>query len=457
MKKIILFVSTLIAGFSSSAQLEGFENWTLNSVQTLDGYTTPVNDRGLEGALATYPVTDPVIGSLSIKLETILGAMGDTIFGYFIDGDPNTQSPGQQVTIGAVDSIVGYYKYNILAGDSAGILCMTTFSSTPSGGGVYYVTGSQPSWKRFAYYVGAPAADSLLLAGFTGDPLINFSGIPGSWIQFDKIQLKGPSGSMNVVNYSFENWSPVSWEEPTNWMTSNIWAIGEPVMPIVKTTDKHNGNFALQLSIVLNAQGDTLWGAATNGVWGQNGSSGGEPFSGSPTTVECYYKYAPAAGDNASLGIQFKQNGIIVGNYGNNFSNTTSSYTLWSQPISPITPDSVLISVWAGNQIGSQLKIDDINFIFPVGIAEGLTVEKMVAYPNPASDVLKIKFTIENENEVSIRLIDALGKELTSRSLGTLSAGIYRESFNTSNFSSGVYFIEFTLGNEKLVKRFAIK
>ena len=457
MKKILLSVSTIIFGFSSYAQYEGFENWTLDSVQLLDGYNTPANDRGIEGALAAYPVADPVIGALSIKLESILGIGGDTIFGFFIDGDPGSQSPGQEVTIGAVDSIVGWYKYDILAGDSAGILCMTTFLSSPSGGGVFYVTGSQATWKRFAYYVGAPAADSLLLAGFVGDPLNNFYGIPGSWIQFDNIQLKGPSGSMNVVNYSFENWSPVSWEEPTGWMTGNVWAIGEPVMPIVKTTDKHYGSYALQLSSLLNTQGDTLWGAATNGVLGQSGPSGGEPFSGSPTTVECYYKYAPVSSDNASLGIQFKQGGVIVGNYGNGFANNTGSYTLWSQAIAPITPDTVLISVWAGNQIGSQFKIDDINFIFPVGIAEGLTVERMVAYPNPASDVLKIKFTIENENEVSIRLIDALGKELIARSLGSLSAGTYRESFNTSGFSSGVYFIEFTLGNEKLVKRFAIK
>jgi hypothetical protein len=457
MKKTLLFISVIIISISSFAQYEGFENWTQNSIQILDDYETSASGRGLEGALATYPVPDPVTGSLSIKLETVLGSNGDTIFGYFLSGDPDTQAPGQAVSIGAVDSIVGWYKCDIQSGDSAGIICMTSFLSTPSGGGMYYFSGAQPSWKRFAYYVGAPAADSMLFAAATGDPMNNFDGIPGSWIQFDDIQLKGPAGTMNVLNFSFENWTPISWEEPNGWATGNLWAIGQPTMPVIKTTDSYAGTYALDLSVVLSTGGDTLWGAASNGYWGENGAAGGQPFTGSPTAVECWYKYAPVGGDNAMFSVEFKSGGGGIGNYGNNFNTPASTYTHWTQAIPPLTPDTVLIAIWAGNNIGSQFIVDNIDFVFPVGIAEGLTVEKLVAYPNPATDILKIKFNIEKDNNVNIRLVDALGKELTTRSLGHLSSGTYRESFNTSDFSTGVYFLEFTLGDEKLVKRFAIK
>ena len=461
MKKSLLFISTIVFGFSSYAQYEGFENWTTNNIQVLDDYQTPGNERGTEGAMATYPVNDPITGSLSIKLETILSPTnGDTIFGYFLSGDPDNMRPGQAVTglppVGAIDSIVGWYKYDIMPGDSAGLILAAFAFGNPSGGNTYYFSGQQLTWKRFAYPVGAPGSDSILIAAATGDPLNNFNGIPGSWVQFDDIQLKGGANTSNILNYSFESWSPVTWEEPNGWMTGNVWAIGQPSMPAVKTTDSYAGSYALELDVLLNTNGDTLWGVATNGTWGQMGPIGGAPYSGSPIAVECYYKYAPVSGDNASLNIEFRQNGSVVGNYGTGFS-AAGTYTLWNQSISPITPDTVLISMWTGNKIGSQLKIDNLDFVFPVGVTEGLTVEKLVAYPNPATDVLKIKFNIENDNDVTIRLIDALGKELTTRSLGNLSSGTYRESFNTSGFSSGVYFIEFTLGNEKLVKRFAVK
>ena len=301
MKNILLSIFAICLGISSYAQYEGFENWTTDSVLTLDDYQTSVNDKGIEGTLATYPVTDPITGTYSIKLETILGSNNDTIFGYFLSGDPDTQAPGQEVTIGVVDSIVGWYKCDIMTGDSAGIICMTTFSSSPSGGGIYYFTGTQSTWKRFAFYVGAPAADSMMLAGATGDPMNNYYGIPGTWIQFDDIQLKNSTSSMNVLNYSFENWSPASWEEPNGWTTGNTWAIGQPVMPIVKTTDNHSGNYALELTLLQNAQGDTIWGAATNGNCTYNGTAGGQPFSVSPSSVECYYKYAPSVNYTSSF------------------------------------------------------------------------------------------------------------------------------------------------------------
>jgi hypothetical protein len=462
MKKILLFISAIAIGSSTFAQWQGFENWTQNNVQTLDNYKTTVNDWGLEGATVAYSVNDAITGSLSIKLETKLTSFGDTIFGYFLSGDPDIPSPGQAVTLpvpGAIDSIIGWYKCDILAGDSATLLIMPTALSTPTGGGAYYFSSQQQTtWKRFAFEVNAAASDSILLAGATGDPLNNFYGKPGSWIQFEDIQLKGPGGTANVVNYSFENWSNVSWEDLAYWQTGNRWSIGEPTLPVTKTTDKNSGTYAIELTNILsvNNSGDTLRGIATNGVFGNSGAVGGEPFSGTASAVECYYKFAPASGDNASINFEFRQNGSIVGNYGVSCT-TTSTYTLWNQALPVFTPDTVLITIWGGNKIGSVLKVDDINFVFPVGISENITIDRLVSYPNPATDIIKLRFNIVNDNNVTIKLIDITGKELTSRSLGHLTSGTYQESFNTSKFTSGIYFIEFTLDDEKIVKQFVVK
>ncbi len=462
MKRLLLSISAIAIGFSSYAQHEGFENWTQNTLQSLDDYNTAVNDRGVEGASAVFPSTDAVTGTKSIRLETVVSpSNGDTIFGYFLSGDPDgNMSPGQAVTLpipGTIDSLIGWYKYDILPGDSAVILLNASALGNETADSAYYFSGQQSTWKRFAYHVGAVASDSILIAAATGDPLNNFNGKPGSWVQFDDIQLKGPGGIANIENYSFENWTNSMYDDLNDWTTQNTRAIGEPVMPAEKSTDSYSGTYALELNQLLNSEGDTLWGSVTTGYWTDNGPAGGQPFSGSPTDVEFYYKYTPSGTDTSFINFEFFQNGNSIANAGTGFWTTTGTYTQWTQPLGAMTPDTLLITIGAGRNIGTQFLIDHIDFVYPVGISEDLTVEKLVSYPNPTTDILNIRFNLKNENNISIKLIDVTGKELIRTELGNLSQGTHDESFNTSSFNSGIYFIKFTLGDEKIVNRFVVK
>lgn len=462
MKKILLIVSAILIGSASYAQYAGFENWTLKSVQTLDNYRTSANERGDDGAKATFPSTDAQRNTKSIRLETVIGSNGDTVFGYFVSGDPEDNKPGQVTApLNGVDSLIGWYKYDIKTGDSCVIAAQTFMAGITTGGGIFHIlAGQQTTWKRFSYPINAPTSDSLMIAIAGGNPLNKFNGIVGTWIQFDDIKLKKGGQEINIVNGDFENWSSMSWEVPDNWNTSNIWAFGESALPVTKTATSYSGSYALELTTLasVNHTGDTLWAGITNGMWSDNGPIGGQPYSVSPTAVECYYKYTPTgSGDGVRLNIEFKKNGSVIGNYGNYFTTAEANYTHWTQPITPMTPDTVLITISNNRNFGSKFTIDNLDFLFPVGVSEHLKVEKLVSYPNPATDVLKIKFNLIKENNVSIRLIDILGKELVNRHLGNLSSGEYREIFNTSSFDTGVYFIEFTLGNEKVVERFVVK
>lgn len=460
MKKKLLFSSMLMVALTASAQypINDFENWTTESVQTLDDYESTVNDRGIEGALSVYSVTDRVSGALAIKLETILGSEGDTIFGYFISGEPDDSSPGQSTPLNGVDSIIGWYKYDIQANDSCVILIDVMDAGSSTGGGTFYFTGSQPTWKRFAYYVNAATSDSLLFAIATGDPLNDFNGLVGSWAQFDDIQLKGPGGTVSVLNSGFENWSASAWEELSGWASSNYRAIGETVMPARKITASQSGTYALELNTI-GLNGDTVTGMVTNGtITNYSSPIGGVPFSGAPTSVQFYYKYAPSGVDNANVSIELKQAGSTIDWLGNSFNSTVSTFTLSSSVITATTADTLLITIYAGDNPGSVLTIDNMTMTFPVGINELLDVERIVSYPNPATDQLNIKFNLkETTDNLTIRLTDVNGRELTSKFLGNLSTGIYNESFNTSNYSSGVYFIEFITGNNRAVSQFIVK
>jgi hypothetical protein len=460
MKKHLLFISTLLISTFSFAQYEGFENWTQNTVDALLDYETMVYQSPLIGSSTTIKSTDAFTGNYSIRLETVLSSSNDTAFGYFLSGDPDNNAPGQAVTLpfpGAIDSIVGWYKYDIMPNDSAVFLAQAFGLGSPTGGGVYYIKGQQPTWKRFAYAVEAPGSDSLMVAAASSDALNDYNGVPGTWIQFDDIQLKGPSVTANILNYSFENWTTISWDNPDGWNTANDYAFNASLMPAVKTIDSYAGSFALELNTITNDEGDTIGGIASNGTFDQNGFVGGTPYTADPIGIEFYYKNSLTGIDTSWASIAFKNNGSTILQTGSQLA-AVGTYTMFSQMFSlPMTPDTILLGVYAGENPGSSLLIDNIDFIFPVGITEEITVEELVTYPNPVTDLLKIRFNIKNNNEVSIRLIDAVCKELVNLSLGSLTSGIYRESFNTSNFSNGVYFLEFTLGTEKIVERFIVE
>lgn len=461
MKKTLLSLSILFTGLTGFAQYEGFENWTTNSVLSLDDYQTPANEMGAFGNLSFQQSTDAVDGTYSVRLETVVIPGGDTAFGYFLSGDPTSFTPGQPVTIGNVDSITGYYKYDVMANDSVTFLPVTFFSGTPTGpasGEPFYITGTQATWKRFSYYIGASFADSLLLAVATGDPLNNFNGIPGTWIMFDNIQLKSSTGTpQNILNHSFENWTPINWDEPVGIMTSNQWAVGEPTMPAVKSPDMYSGSFALELNTIVTGNNDTIQGIATNGGIGQNGAFGGVPYTGQPDAVNFYYKFTPSGIDTAWANIEFKSGGSVIGQGGVQL-DPAGTYTMSSNLLSiPSAPDTMLYIFYSGDNPGSQLIVDHVDFTFPVGINENIKVDRIVSYPNPTTAVLNIKFELKNNNLVTANLIDITGKVLSTKSFGNLNAGVYNESFNTSSFNAGVYFIEFLIGDEKIVNRFLIK
>ncbi len=458
MKKTLLSLFTVLTVSSAYSQYEGFENWTQNSVLSLDDYQTSVNDG--DGALlgTTTQSTDAFTGLYSVRLESKLTVYGDTTMGYFISGDPESGAPGQAISLNDVDSVIGYYKADFQPNDTALFLIMTTFMGSTSGGGTFYITQSQSNWTRFAFYVGAISADSMMIGGANGNPLIENNGIPGSWIQFDDIQLKSAGGlTQNIVNSSFENWSTRTWDDLTNWSTSNQWYLGETTLPVNKTTDAYAGTYALELELFYTSDGDTAWATVTNGLFGQGQLEGGVPFTSSPVGIEFYYKYTPVASDTAGISFMFKKTGFPDQYAGTILYGTTSTYTLYSGFVPPVTPDSLLIHIQAGKNIGTNLKIDNINFVYPVGMNEVLSVEKLVAYPNPVKDVLNIRFNLNKDKDVSIRLLDVTGKELTLNKLGSLSSGVYNQQFNTSNYNAGIYFIEFIIDGEKMVERFVVQ
>ncbi len=81
-------------------------------------------------------------------------------------------------------------------------------------------------------------------------------------------------------------------------------------------------------------------------------------------------------------------------------------------------------------------------------------------YPNPFNPATKIKFTIpvgdsnfESLANVTLKIYDVLGHEITTLVNERKSPGIYEITFHASNLPSGVYFYELTFGNKSLTNK----
>src|SRR5690606_34306053 len=120
------------------------------------------------------------------------------------------------------DSLVGYYKCNVHAGDTAGILVMYSFMGIPVHFSQFGFTGSQTTWTRFSFPVKSQSftPDSISIGAASSNALRN-SGIPGSWLMLDSLHFVGSGITQQLPNLDFENWTTISYEDPDDWSTFN--------------------------------------------------------------------------------------------------------------------------------------------------------------------------------------------------------------------------------------------
>jgi len=74
-------------------------------------------------------------------------------------------------------------------------------------------------------------------------------------------------------------------------------------------------------------------------------------------------------------------------------------------------------------------------------------------YPNPFNPVTHLGFGISNLGFVSLRVFDALGKEVAVLVNENLSPGIYEAVFDGSNYPSGIYYYKLEAGSFSVVRK----
>ncbi len=102
------------------------------------------------------------------------------------------------------------------------------------------------------------------------------------------------------------------------------------------------------------------------------------------------------------------------------------------------------ITVNAATDVKSIIKTLPDNFIL------------MQNYPNPFNPATTISFSLPAKSFVSLKIYNALGKEVSNIVSGELPAGEYKRQWNAADFPSGVYFYRMQVGTQTETKKLVL-
>lgn len=129
--------------------------------------------------------------------------------------------------------------------------------------------------------------------------------------------------------------------------------------------------------------------------------------------------------------------------------------------VSPLLPSSVqwrpkIMIVW-NDVVNSKYVIKASHELFDLGkVSTDGTIPASFAlhqnFPNPFNPVTNIRYDLPNDNFVTIRVYDMLGKELLTLVNEYKKAGRYSVRFNGTNLPSGIYIYSVRVNSEKAIK-----
>ncbi len=120
--------------------------------------------------------------------------------------------------------------------------------------------------------------------------------------------------------------------------------------------------------------------------------------------------------------------------------------------------------------VSQNIEIDNLVFTGDwfgqeLGVTTGVTSDKNATvkkfqlyanYPNPFNPTTNIKYDVQNESQVQIKVYDILGKEVATLVNEKKQAGSYQVTFNAANYTSGVYFVKMNAGSYAKTQRIVL-
>lgn len=98
----------------------------------------------------------------------------------------------------------------------------------------------------------------------------------------------------------------------------------------------------------------------------------------------------------------------------------------------------------------------NVKYQSTVGIKEIKSQMEFSMFPNPASDIINLNYTLLSEAQVGISILDMSGKIVLSEKSQGLSAGQYKRSWDISQYKEGNYILVLRVNNQTINNKFII-
>lgn len=457
MKKLLLTLCAFtisLGAFSQGGYLHnsGFENWTINTIYenpTSWGSSNYENGNPVIGATKT---TDAQHLTYAAQVENVLVNGTDTAFSYVYLGEIGSGGPNRGIPYSSsVNRINGFYKGTIGTNDTAIVLVIKFMGGTMVSMDLGQIFTSQSSYTAFTFNLTAVPQDSIFVGLISTNPFVSQSHASFSTVvKFDNISLSHSTlgAGAALPNNSFENWTPVQSETPDGWESFNNFTAVYGLEPITKSTDMNAGSFAAQIETI-EFFGDTIPGMLFYGELDNNMNPSPIPYTASPVTLTGFYKYSPSNADQAAVSFEFYNSGMVVG--GNQLILTPAgSYTSFSVATNiTSTPDSMLLVFYSGDNAGSILKVDDVQFTGGDLSVNDVFTFNYGMYPNPATDQINISGNMNGVYQISIT-------DLTGKLILTEMKNSMQSTVDVRHLTSGIYNLTIETNGNSVTKSISI-
>ncbi|MGD1846965.1 MAG: T9SS type A sorting domain-containing protein [Salibacteraceae bacterium] len=264
----------------------------------------------------------------------------------------------------------------------------------------------------------------------------------------------------NLLNPSFENWSPSGQAPPFDWMFPTDWTTSNATTEFIAAGVRQEGNapdgmFVAEMRTI-GIFGDVAPAVLVNGTTGLNFSQysptlhdAGTPYTGAATGLTGMYQYtAGQAGDVALVEVWTKKwnTATQVSDtvaYGKVTLGPTANFTTFSLVLQTLlpgtTPDSLVVHILSSDSANaannSVLQIDGLALDSSVtSVAETIVESELQVFPNPAND--EVTITVPQEAAGTLQLHNVLGKEVWATPISESTIPL-----SLADLPSGIYFL----------------
>jgi hypothetical protein len=97
----------------------------------------------------------------------------------------------------------------------------------------------------------------------------------------------------------------------------------------------------------------------------------------------------------------------------------------------------------------------DITIESVLSVEESVAFSDLSLYPNPTKGIITLSFTPKSQEEIKVTLFDVRGRLIENKIFE--NKGRFNTQLNYSQVTSGVYFVNISIGNESSTKKLLIQ